>query len=225
MQLSAVILARVLLFVETIDLSPRGNSYFPEIVKGLVEKCGFMKFPEKLEEFDETKGVEFIGGRWGDVTIETLKVFNTGLQLDTRASTADSERILGEALAWASGQFGLQYNSRMVSRKAYVSDLTFYSDAPLLGGSYSPISKLMQRTNNAVGDVIGDSTPWQPTVLTLNSEPLPRKPLHAPFTIQRRAENAFSDNKYFSEAPLPTDVHIRLLEEFEQDVLAVALRP
>jgi hypothetical protein len=40
----------------------------------------------------------------------------------------------------------------------------------------------------------------------------------APFSITRRAESRFSENKYFSEAPLPTDIHISLLEEFEAEV-------
>lgn len=224
MQLSAVIMARVLLFVESIDLSPRGKAYFPEIVQKLVEKCGFMKFPQKLEDFDETKGVEFIGGRWGDVTIEVLKIYNTGLQVDTRASTADSERILEEALAWATSELNLQFNPRMVSRKAYVSDLTFYSDAPLLAGDYSPVSKLTQMAQRAFSEISQDNTPWEPTILTINSDQMPRKPLHAPFTIQRRSENAFSGNKYFSEAPLQTDVHIALLEQYERDVIAASFR-
>jgi hypothetical protein len=54
----------------------------------------------------------------------------------------------------------------------------------------------------------------------MNSEQIPRKPLHAPFTIQRRAETAFAENKYFSEAPLPTNEHVALLETFEADVIA-----
>lgn len=218
MKLSAVLLARVLLFVESFDLNPRGKAHYPDIVGGLVEKCGFLKFPQKLEEFDENKGVEFAAGKWGDVTIETMKVFTHGLMVDTRVSTAESERVLREALAWAAPTFGLVYNPKMISRRAYVSNLTFHTEVPILGVSDSPVAKLAQRSKDALGEISGDNTPWQPIILTLQSEQLPRKATNAPFTIQRRGETPFSENKYFSEAPLPTDIHIALLERFEEDV-------
>jgi hypothetical protein len=220
MQLAAVLLARTLLFVESFDLNPRGKAYYPDIVQGLVEKCGFQKFPQKLEDFDETKGVEFLSGRWGDVTIETVKIYNNGVLLDTRVSTAESERIIKEALTWAASQFGLVYSPKMITRRGYVSNLTFHSDIPILAMANSPIAKLLQRASQAFSQTTGDKTPWGPTILTMNSEQIPRKPLHAPFTIQRRAETTFAENKYFSEAPLPTDEHIRLLESFEADVIA-----
>jgi hypothetical protein len=41
----------------------------------------------------------------------------------------------------------------------------------------------------------------------------------AAFTIQRRGQTPFEENKYFSEAPLPTDIHINLLEQFEADTV------
>lgn len=220
MQLAAVLLARVLLFVESFDLNPRGEAYYPDIVRGIVEKCGFQKFPQKLEEFDEVKGVEFVGGRWGDVTIETMKIFTNGLMLDTRVSTAESDRVLAEALAWSVSTLGLVYSPRMINRRGYVSHLTFHTNVPILGTLDSPVSKLTRSANEAVARITGDETHWEPIVLTLQSDQVPRKSLNAPFTIQRRAEVAFSDNKYFSEAPLPTDIHIGLLEQFESDVRA-----
>lgn len=220
MQLSAVLLARVLLFVESFDLNPRGKAYYPDIVQGIVEKCGFQKFPQKLEDFDENKGVEFLGGRWREVTIEKVTIFSNGLLLDTRVSTSESERVLREALSWSVSAFELTFDPNMIKRKAYVSNLTFYTEVPILGRSGSPVSKLAQRANDAIAQIIGDKTPWQPTILTLNSDQFPRKPINAPFTIQRRGETAFSENKYYSEAPFPTDVHIALLERFEEDVRA-----
>ncbi len=55
MQISAVITARFFAFIETYDLNPRGRGYFPEIVAALVERYGFTKFPQKAEEFDESR--------------------------------------------------------------------------------------------------------------------------------------------------------------------------
>jgi hypothetical protein len=42
----------------------------------------------------------------------------------------------------------------------------------------------------------------------------------APFTIQRLGIEAFDSNRYYSQAPLPTESHIALIERFEADVLA-----
>jgi hypothetical protein len=41
------------------------------------------------------------------------------------------------------------------------------------------------------------------------------KPYAPIFTIERRADVPFVENKYFSTAPLPTDEHLKVLEDFE----------
>jgi hypothetical protein len=219
MQLAAVLIARTLAFVESLDLNPRGQAFYPDIAKGLVEKFGFHKFPQKPEEFDETKGVEFIGGKWGNVIVERFTIFGNGLLLDTRVSTSESQRVLLEGIAWAASSFGLKYEPKMITRWGYLSNLTFYSELPLLK-SNSSTSNLVQRVQDAASKFTGDRSVWEPTIFTIHAESTPKKPLYAPFTIQRRAECAFSENKYFSEAPLPTDVHLDLLEQFEADVRA-----
>ncbi|HEY0704252.1 MAG TPA: hypothetical protein VGD60_15885 [Candidatus Acidoferrales bacterium] len=224
MQVLAVILARALVFVDSFELNPKGAAFFPEVARSLVETCGFMKFPQKIEDFDEQKGVEFSTGKWGGVTIETLKIYRNGIMLDTRVSTDESKRIIGEALEWASSTFGVVYNPKMISRTGYVSNLIFQTDVPILGPDKSPASHLANRVHSSFTELTGDTIAWAPTILTLNSDTLPRKPLHAPFTIQRRADATFAENKYYSEAPLPTRTHIELLNEFEAGVRASSPR-
>jgi len=126
-QLSAVILARVIAYVESIDLNARGKIFYPDLVKGIVQRFGFQKFPQAIEQFDETKGVEFYEGKIGNKTIQKFTVFNTLLIVETRSNTDDSKQILEDALAWAAEKFGLTYRPGMIKRFAYVSDLTFYS--------------------------------------------------------------------------------------------------
>jgi hypothetical protein len=57
MQLAAVLLARVALFVESVDLNPRGEAFYPAVIRGLVDHYHFQSFPQKLEDYDEQKGV------------------------------------------------------------------------------------------------------------------------------------------------------------------------
>ena len=93
MQISAVITARFFAFIETYDLNPRGRAYFPEIVAALVGRYGFSKFPQKPEEFDESKGVVFQEGRAGDVTIRQVQIYDHAIYVDSASSTSDSEKI------------------------------------------------------------------------------------------------------------------------------------
>jgi len=221
-QLSSVLLARVLGFVETLDLNPRGKVYFPDIVSKLVERYGFQKFPQKLEEFDESKGVEFREGRIGHKTIEKLVIWTSILVLETRSNTTESRQILEDMLEWGAANAGLNYRPGMIKRFAYVSDLTFYSDVPIL--SVNPaLIKLAAKTSAALTDIWQEPIQYEPANLAVAHDPMARKYGIAPFSITHRAEARFSENKYFSEAPLPTDKHIALLEEFEAEIKRQAL--
>ena len=50
-------------------------------------------------------------------------------------------------------------------------------------------------------------------------DPTARKNAIAGITIEHRIDVPFGENRFFSEAPLPTDLHIRFLEELEADAL------
>jgi hypothetical protein len=221
MKLSAVILARVLAYIETFDLSPEGRIFWPDIVPELVRRYGFQKFPKTLEDFDESKGVEFLEGKIEGKVIQKLAIFNTLLVVETRSSTADSKRILEHALAWGAEKLGLNYAPGMIKRFAYVSNLTFYSDVPILSVNPAVIN-LAAKTSNAVSEIWQEPVQYEALNITIGHDPLARKYGIASFSITRRAEARFSENKYFSEAPLPTDVHLKMLEEYEKEMAALS---
>jgi hypothetical protein len=221
MKLSAILLARVLGYVEIFDLSPRGRVFLPEIVPEIVKRYHFQKFPQTLEDFDESKGIEFREGKIGDKVIQKFVIWNTLLVVETRSNTDDSKKILEDMLAWGAEKFGLNYRAGMISRFAYVSDLSFYSDFPLL--SVSPtLAALAAKTGKALSDIWQEPVQYEPLNLTVGHDPMARKYGIAPFSITRRAESRFSENKYFSEAPLPTDMHWKFLEEYERDLASAA---
>jgi hypothetical protein len=215
MRLSAVLLARVFFFIESVDLNPRGAAFYPDVVRALVERYNFQKFPQKFEDFDESKGVTFEMGKIGDKTVEKVVIFPHGLALDTTTSTQDSENILEDALIWASKTLGLSYRPGIVKRKSYVSNVTFYSDEPLLF-----VNPVLNRVGDELSKTVSTSLKlpyvFEPIGVLLGIDPeTQRIPVQA-FTVERRQGIAFSENKYFSAAPVPTDVHLALLETFER---------
>jgi hypothetical protein len=220
MRVAAILVARVIAFVEVAELNPRGKALYPDAIRALVQRYGFQKFPSKLEEFDETKGVEFLMGKEGDYAIDKFVVYNTGLMIETRSSTDVSREILERLLLWAKKEFGLVYESKMITRWAYVSSVIFHTDFPILDALSNPLRKLARRITNSLAETSGEDVPYEPVVVTIGHDALNRKYPFAGFSLQRRAESPFSENKYFSEAPLRTDKHIALLEELENDVVA-----
>jgi hypothetical protein len=218
MKSPTILLARVLAFVETADLNPKGKVFYPDLVRESVERYQFQVFPKTPEQYDEQKGVEFQSGKAGNRVIESLRIFNTVLVVETRSNTTDSKEIIEEVLEWGKQKFGLNYEPGMIKRWAYVSDVTFHSDVPLLGTPNSPIGKLASKTTDAISQIWGEKINYHPTAFSVGHDPSIRKNSIAQFTLSRRIEIPFSENKYFSEAPLPTDMHIKFLEEFEADV-------
>jgi hypothetical protein len=87
-KLSTVVLARVLGYIEAIDLNLRGTIFYPEFTQEFVERYKFQKFPQKLEEFDESKGVEFHQGKDREPCDTNICIWNSTLVVETRSSTA-----------------------------------------------------------------------------------------------------------------------------------------
>jgi len=155
-------------------------------------------------------------GRLGNSTIEQLIIYTYGIVLDTRVSTQESKRLLEEAFQWGSRELGLVYNPSMVKRWQYTSQVTFRTNTRL--GAHSAFQKLADKVTKAVTETMGENLDYELANASIDYDQLTRKHPLGRFSIQRRDNTPFSENKYYSDAPLPTDVHIRLLEEFEADL-------
>lgn len=218
LRLSAIVLARVLAFIEPADLLPRGGIHPPDFVEEIVKRFDFQKFPQTFEEYDLIKGMEFLLGRSGKKVITKFVIYSNILIVETRSSTDDCKQLIDEFIAWGKEKFGLVYEPGMIRRYGYVSDLSFYSDAPILT-SNPLLNRIAQRTSEALTGIWNETVHYEAMDFRIGHDPLSRKWQIAPFQITRRAETEFSKNKYFSEAPLPTDLHIELLKEYEAGII------
>lgn len=219
MEITSVTQARFVSVVDVLEFDPKGRVHYPELFSKLAKRFDFRKFPQKPEEADLAKGALFESGKWDHGSVDKLTIFRDGFVVDTRASTDESEAFLNECLTWAASEFGILFNPDMLKRKAYVNQFVFHSDAPLLTEISSPLTLLSKRVAAAVQSRAGQNLNFQPTQVWIHYDLLLRKTPIAAFTIQRRLDVPYSENKYFSEAPLRTQEHEELLEAYEADVV------
>lgn len=215
MRLASVSLARYYGLVQIEDLNLGGTVYLPEVGAALVKRYGFLKYPTKPEEFDESKGIEFLNGRLGKRVIDRLMIIDSGVYLDTQIDTAASEELWYELMNWAVETFGITFKREMVKHVAYVSTVTFHSNVPMLKLN-SIFDEIAAVATSEVERNFGRKLEYEPAGVSITYDQLQTKFGTAAFTVQRREGVPFGDGKYFSTAPLKTEVHLKLLEKWEK---------
>jgi len=219
MKISAITGARIIALFELNDLYPYGGVSLARITPKVVERLDFKAFPVTKEQFDESKGVTFQDGLWNGLPVEKLTIYNDGIVLDANQNTTTSLRILREVLGWAGEELGLSVSERMFGRLRYVSSFAFYSEVPNLLSS-SPVKRLADKLSSRVNPILGKSRAYEPVRIDIEFDRSDDKANTTGLSIQRRANATFEENKYYTQAPVPTDIHKELIEQFEMDVLS-----
>lgn len=214
MKLISVKQARSIWFINLLDLT-RGRSLVP-LIPGIVEKYKFQIFPTKPDELDLSKGVKFIAGTFQkdlkDMAID-LTVFNDGLVADTRSSTEDSDYFLNEHLTWIATELDLVPYHEVLRSKVYLSELWVQTDKNL--NALNP--KLENFAKRLTSLIVGhDYHPiaFETTGITFWTNPIVVTP-PGPFRFERAENTPFGERRYYSAAPLQTDVHLEMLTELE----------
>jgi hypothetical protein len=214
MELLSIRTARFIGAISTSELNPRGLLVYPTLIDGLVERYGFLVAPDENAVFDEEAGIVFEDGAWNNVAIDKVTIFTDGIVIDTRSTTKDSEAIFEEALTWAAASYGLTYKPEMVSRRVYVSEIVFRTQG-VLGSLNAKLDPLAERLSGLLKQYSGFAVKHEVTSIGFHYDHTDSKFTPASFRVERLENSPFSQNKYYSSAPVPTEDHIALLEEFE----------
>lgn len=218
MEVTAITRARALVMMELDALANGGKIRLSDCILPLVERYDFQKFPAKPEDFDlQNNGVKFEGGKARGLVIDSLTLYDGAMVLDTLSSTSDSKAVLLDLLEWGRAELGLSYDEKLIRRWGYISHVVFKSEFPLLELMSSPIQKLAAKVT-AVTEETFQGLKYVPSQIWIGHDPALRKHSIASFTIVHRVNTSFSDNEFFSEAPLPTDLHLEFLSQFEKDI-------
>lgn len=219
MRLLSIKQARSIWLVNLVDLNPRGLNLIT-LIQPIVEKYKFLVFPTTPKDlgFDkETKEIKFSGGSFKkdsqhNIGIE-LTLFNDGLVADTRSSTRDSDSFLDDLLKWISGEFDLVPYEEVLRSKVYVSELWVQTDKSL--NSLNPkLENFAKKITSLIEGYSHDSISYETSGVTFWTDPTVINPPN-PFRFERIIDRPFAENRYYSAAPLQTEIHLELLDELE----------
>ena len=211
MELIAVSLARFVAFLEIDGLDPRGSMPAPEGFKHIADRYSFAKGPQNFDEFNFEKGVNFLIGKLGDINIDKLTLFGDGLGIDTRSSTDDCETVLADLLA---GVKELHSVAIQPSRRMHLSNVIFRSSLRL-SSMHTALQLVADQVAKGVSADFRQEIQFEPAAFSLSADASQIGLKPSPFSIERRVNTPFSENTYFSAAPLGTFAHLELLQQFE----------
>jgi hypothetical protein len=183
------------------------------------KKYGFPKPPDMSEV--ATKGIKFesgsaaIGNR--RINITSLGVYNDGFIVVTR-DTRDSKSIMDDMIDWLVGELKFrnpvsdpmdQYGSHVI--------VEFESEIDEALAVLEPIKAAYQKV---LTELYGFKAKpdLQRIGIALDPSFLPRPDRITTFGMDRRSGVAHSQNRWFCNAPLPTEVHLDLLKTFESSL-------
>lgn len=196
---------------------PVGQLYLPAATADFAKKYEFVEFPKSLEAMQATR-VEFRHGRFNNVSIENVALYHDGVVVTSRASSNVLEEFLDDVIAYMTEQWGVTFTKAFSVNKMYESTLTFHSEKDILKplAAMKDVGRsISDRLNGATGAAI-DFHPFGIGLSADNAMIPSMRPV--PFRIERREGVEFSANLYFSAAPLKTDDHLEILDEWEKSV-------
>jgi len=195
------------------EVKPLKGYFLPEIIHQIGERYALQIIP--TVESANKSGARFETGRIrlrnADINIAELSLFNDGFRATT-TNTSDSEIVIRDLFSWLQEKHSFREPVTPIFH-TYQSDLIveFDKDPNEKLNFLAPLLSAIQGEMDAVNK--GARTPFQFHRVAFAYEGAP-KPTE--FVLERRAGSPWSSRRYFCLAHVPTDAHIRLLEQMER---------
>ncbi|MHB8131973.1 MAG: hypothetical protein ACYDEX_23680 [Mobilitalea sp.] len=217
MNLLSVKQARSIWLMYLLDLNPRGLDLLA-LIPIIREKYRFLEFSPSIDKINrETKEVRFGLGSFQkdsqhNISID-LSIYNDGFIADTRSSTNDSDAFLTEFLNWISVEFGFVSYQEVIRTKLYASELLVQTNKSL--NIINPkLSKFAKHLTSMIVGHEHHTIDFETSGILFWTDPTIVN-LPGPFRFERLIDVPFSENRYYSSAPLQTEIHLEMLEELE----------
>ena len=217
--------ARVTWLFPLEEFAPSSGANPPAILAEIAERYGFKKIPQITTREDMAKnGLPFGVGQF-DVDNTTVMISDFAIYNDGLAAAAErtewAEAFLNDAYNWVIEHFG--FRDPVSVRKLYGSNIVVDFERPiskLISGYERIIEILTARTVT----IMHAAKPMQLSRLDFEvdkNEIADGQVVQPKFLLERRAGVPFSQQRFYSSAPMHTANHIEVLTEIEK--LAAAL--
>ena len=220
MRVLKILIARSIWLFPISYMNPQGKAVDADVIALLKKTYQFQKYPSSQFDFDSgTKALTFSGGKFKAgyeangkeryITVD-LVIYKDGLVANTTSSTKDGDSFLAEGLRLVVNEFGL-VPPDPTPQKIHLNEMDIQIDRsinvlnPKLAQLAGRIADLRTETPKIAFEFSGVSFLPQPDVQTRISG----------FHIERKINTDWSKNIYYTKAPLQTETHLKLLEEFE----------
>ena len=210
MKLLSVQLARSVLVFDTAEINTRGKNIFTDLVPKLVASYHFKNVPQEGGDF--SKGIVLGSGTFTNSKHDPLQVgltiWSDGIAADSTSSTNDADEFLESATGVLPG-LGYRFDAGMVRRKTYHSQIIVQCRKSLsaLNPQLDGFSKKLKEATGQQIDFGFAALEFWPDQTQIF------KPVN--FSFQRKTGDPFTGDRYWSQAGLPTDKHLELLDQLE----------
>lgn len=218
MKLQSVVTARSIWLGHLSDLNPRGINLIPIIVPLLAETYKFIQLPSIQDISNSKDGLKFQQGEFaiddGYPIRINFTLYEDGLVADSGSSTDHSEAFLEDVLVKFSDTFNVLNCERVISRKNYLSEMFVSTDTSL-----ELINPKLKQVSDYLADNVEENKIFE--VGRISFFPNQTSKINpAPFSLERALNVPFSENRYYTIAPLQTHKHLELLELLEISLLS-----
>jgi hypothetical protein len=210
---------RVVLLFPIEEMRPLRGLVLAESVRLIAERYQFM-YPPDLSSWEniEKGPLLFRSGKLerngSAIALGELGIYRDGISVNAM-STEIAEEIMNDLFDWSKRTLGMRELQRL-PRKSYYSTITVEFEHEL-GGLFSQYIRIVSLFSQSFNEAYNTQHEMALTRLGFSVDPtkVPQSSLVGEFVIERRVNYPYDAQRFFCSAPLPTDGHIRLLQQLE----------
>jgi hypothetical protein len=219
MDLLKVHAANSLRFLAVVDEAKPARPLLP-LIKALEDRYLFLQVPRTIADYNFENGVTFLSGVFrGQSVIDKFQVYARGIVCETKEETDLSDQFLDDLLDWAEADLKLEVPDRASMPRAYFSQIEIRSSTKF-GAALKMFSGVGRSISNIVQSYRSSLvSSFELSSIKLNVDATAIKgPTPFEFIFERRINTPYSENVYFSAAPLRTKDHLQILQELENEL-------